>query len=72
MRAVGYRQCWQFLDGALAAGDLEAAGVAATRQLAKRQYTWLRGELDAIWLDAGASLVAAEQRMAAFLVRSPH
>jgi tRNA dimethylallyltransferase len=72
MRAVGYRQCWQFLDGALAAGDLEAAGIAATRQLAKRQYTWLRGELDAIWLDAGASQAAAERRMAAFLVRSPH
>ncbi len=41
MRAVGYRQAWAGLD----AGDLselEAAGTAATRQLAKRQLTWLR------------------------------
>lgn len=72
MRAVGYRQCWQFLDGAISAAELEAAGIAATRQLAKRQYTWLRGELDAIWLDSGASLAAAQRRLASFLARSPH
>ena len=42
MRCVGYRQAW----GALAAGDLSPLrdqGIAATRQLAKRQMTWLRG-----------------------------
>jgi tRNA dimethylallyltransferase len=42
MRAVGYRQVWQFLDGAFALGQLREKGVAATRQLAKRQLTWLR------------------------------
>jgi tRNA dimethylallyltransferase len=41
MRCVGYRQAWQALDaGSLA--NLKDAGVAATRQLAKRQLTWLR------------------------------
>jgi tRNA dimethylallyltransferase len=42
MRAVGYRQAWEFLDGAIDAAALEAKGIAATRQLAKRQLTWLR------------------------------
>ncbi|MDR1228261.1 MAG: tRNA (adenosine(37)-N6)-dimethylallyltransferase MiaA [Azoarcus sp.] len=43
MRAVGYRQAWAYLDGALDAAGLREAGIAATRQLAKRQSTWLRG-----------------------------
>jgi tRNA dimethylallyltransferase len=42
MRAVGYRQAWQFLDGDIDRAALRDAGVAATRQLAKRQLTWLR------------------------------
>ena len=42
MRAVGYRQTWAWLDGELD-GDLAERGAAATRQLAKRQLTWLRG-----------------------------
>jgi tRNA dimethylallyltransferase len=42
MRAVGYRQAWEFLEGAIGAAALEARGIAATRQLAKRQLTWLR------------------------------
>jgi tRNA dimethylallyltransferase len=42
MRCVGYRQAWSFLDGDIDAATLRATGVAATRQLAKRQYTWLR------------------------------
>ncbi|MGE5093900.1 MAG: tRNA (adenosine(37)-N6)-dimethylallyltransferase MiaA [Betaproteobacteria bacterium] len=42
MRAVGYRQVWQTLEGEQPADTLEARGVAATRQLAKRQLTWLR------------------------------
>jgi tRNA dimethylallyltransferase len=42
LRSVGYRQVWQHLAGALAAARLREAGVAATRQLAKRQLTWLR------------------------------
>jgi tRNA dimethylallyltransferase len=42
MRCVGYRQAWQFLDGAIDQEALRASGIAATRQLAKRQLTWLR------------------------------
>ncbi len=70
MRAVGYRQCWQFLDGVIAESELEAAGIAATRQLAKRQYTWLRGEFDAIWLDPAARQAAAERLLTGFLAGS--
>jgi tRNA dimethylallyltransferase len=42
MRAVGYRQAWAYLDGALDATALRETGIAATRQLAKRQLTWMR------------------------------
>jgi tRNA dimethylallyltransferase len=42
MRCVGYRQLWQFLDGELSRQEMIDKGVAATRQLAKRQITWLR------------------------------
>ncbi len=43
MRSVGYRQAWRFLDGEIDAAALREQGIAATRQLAKRQLTWLRG-----------------------------
>jgi tRNA dimethylallyltransferase len=43
MRAVGYRQVWQFLEGETDEATMRAHAVAATRQLAKRQLTWLRG-----------------------------
>lgn len=42
MRCVGYRQTWQYLDGEFGLTRLRETGVAATRQLAKRQLTWLR------------------------------
>ena len=42
MRCVGYRQAWEYLEGAYGMEDLLERGVAATRQLAKRQLTWLR------------------------------
>jgi tRNA dimethylallyltransferase len=42
MRCVGYRQAWQFLEGEIDAKALRETGIAATRQLAKRQLTWLR------------------------------
>jgi tRNA dimethylallyltransferase len=42
MRCVGYRQVWQYLDGEFGLGALRDKAVAATRQLAKRQLTWLR------------------------------
>lgn len=52
MRCVGYRQMWQYLSGEF---DLEQAryrAVVATRQLAKRQFTWLRSWEDMNWLDS--------------------
>jgi tRNA dimethylallyltransferase len=42
MRCVGYRQAWEHLDGRYDAAELKSRGIAATRQLAKRQLTWLR------------------------------
>jgi len=43
MRCVGYRQAWDFLDNRISRAELLEQGIAATRQLAKRQLTWLRG-----------------------------
>ncbi len=51
MRAVGYRQVWETLEGREAEATLEARGIAATRQLAKRQLTWLRAMTDVERLD---------------------
>ena len=51
LRAVGYRQAWEHLDGGTGAEAFRERGIFATRQLAKRQLTWLRGELDARWFD---------------------
>jgi tRNA dimethylallyltransferase len=42
MRCVGYRQAWAFLEGQISSQALRETGIAATRQLAKRQLTWLR------------------------------
>ena len=42
MRCVGYREAWQFLEGEIDAAELHDRGIYATRQLAKRQLTWLR------------------------------
>jgi tRNA dimethylallyltransferase len=46
MRCVGYRQAWAFIDGEIDAKSLREKGIAATRQLAKRQMTWLRSMQD--------------------------
>jgi tRNA dimethylallyltransferase len=46
MRAVGYRQVWSHLDGEFDLDEARARALAATRQLAKRQLTWLRSELE--------------------------
>ena len=43
MRCVGYRQAWEYIDGEIDAKSLRETGIAAMRQLAKRQMTWLRG-----------------------------
>ncbi len=51
MRAVGYRQLWSHLAGELSLEEASARAVSATRQLAKRQLTWMRSEPAGIWLD---------------------
>jgi tRNA dimethylallyltransferase len=51
MRAVGYRQLWAHLEGDYDLKEAMSRGVAATRQLAKRQLTWMRGEVAGEWLD---------------------
>lgn len=53
-RAVGYRQVWQYLAGELSYTEMCERGVIATRQYAKRQMTWLRGDPEVTWLDSGA------------------
>lgn len=47
IRAVGYRQVWSYLDGEINVEEMQELGIIATRQLAKRQFTWLRRETDA-------------------------
>lgn len=54
MRAVGYRQVWEFLEGSASYDDMIHNGIVATRGFAKRQMTWLRAEKDAVWLDSMA------------------
>ena len=75
MRSVGYRQAWEFLDGpddAAARTALRERGIAATRQLAKRQLTWLRSlpideRIDSLAADASARCLDAVARFAASL-----
>lgn len=52
IRAVGYRQVWDYLEGHLGKAQMQERGIIATRQLAKRQFTWLRGWADVEWLDS--------------------
>jgi len=54
MRAVGYRQVWNYLDGSYSRDEMVQRGVIATRQLAKRQFTWLRGWEGVHWLESSA------------------
>lgn len=54
MRCVGYRQVWDWLAGEGDYQQMVDRGIAATRQLAKRQLTWLRKWQDVTWLEAGA------------------
>ena len=51
MRCVGYRQAWSYLEGESTYEEMCGKAVAATRQLAKRQLTWLRRESGAMWYD---------------------
>ena len=58
MRCVGYRQTWQYLDGEIGLAALREQGIAATRQVAKRQLTWLRSMRDVIEFDCLAEDLA--------------
>ena len=53
IRSVGYRQMWKYLDGEWQYDEMREKGIIATRQLAKRQITWLRGWEGAISLETG-------------------
>lgn len=70
VRAVGYRQAWEFLDGQGTAADFRERAIAATRQLAKRQLTWLRGEGDVRWFDPATDRTRLDEALALFLPAS--
>ncbi|MEN8261434.1 MAG: tRNA dimethylallyltransferase, partial [Pseudomonadota bacterium] len=53
IRAVGYRQVWSYLKGECGYAAMKERAVAATRQLAKRQFTWLKREKKAFWHVSG-------------------
>jgi len=57
MRCVGYRQAWSYLEGEISYEEMCRKAVAATRQLAKRQLTWLRRETSALWYDSNVETV---------------
>lgn len=54
IRCVGYRQMWDYLDGNCDLDEAVFRGICATRQLAKRQLTWLRSWRDVTWLDSNS------------------
>jgi len=58
MRSVGYRQMWEWLRGESSYAEMVERAIAATRQLAKRQLTWLRSEQSVNWLDDSGGDVA--------------
>jgi tRNA dimethylallyltransferase len=60
MRCVGYRQAWDYLDGTIDRSALRETGIIATRQLAKRQLTWLRSMPERIVIDCLAGDPAPE------------
>lgn len=52
IKSVGYRQMWQYLEGELSLGEAIERGIIATRQLAKRQFTWLRSWKNLHWVES--------------------
>ena len=64
IRAVGYRQMWRYVAGETNLETAREAGIAATRQLAKRQLTGLRRWPDALWLITGPDLQLSEVKTA--------
>jgi tRNA dimethylallyltransferase len=69
IRAVGYRQAWLHLDGDTGEAEFRDRAIFATRQLAKRQWTWLRGELDAQWFDPLIDRARLERAVSLVLAR---
>ncbi|HEX5663206.1 MAG TPA: tRNA (adenosine(37)-N6)-dimethylallyltransferase MiaA [Xanthomonadaceae bacterium] len=67
LRAVGYRQAWEYLDGATSVDEFRDRAIFATRQLAKRQLTWLRGQLDALIFDPVLDAARLHAAVHAFL-----
>ncbi len=55
IRCVGYRQAWSYLQGEYDVTEMQEKAIIATRQLAKRQFTWLRKEHDAVQLISGSA-----------------
>jgi len=60
MRCVGYRQAWRFIDGNCTFDEFRLAGIAATRQLAKRQMTWLRSMTEAVVIEPASATTLNE------------
>ena len=67
MRAVGYRQVWSFLEGDISEPAMRERAIAATRQLAKRQMTWLRSFQQLVRLDPARPGQAAQSLFHSFL-----
>ncbi|PZL97084.1 tRNA (adenosine(37)-N6)-dimethylallyltransferase MiaA, partial [Pantoea graminicola] len=60
IRCVGYRQMWSYLSGEIDYDEMVYRGICATRQLAKRQMTWLRGWENVHWLDSDEPRLARD------------
>ena len=69
MRMVGYRQVWCYLAGRFSYAEMRERAVIATRQLAKRQLTWLRAEENTTWFDSSRPEIT--QEVQEFLRNSP-
>ena len=69
LRAVGYRQMIDYLSGRCDRPTMVERGIIATRQLAKRQFTWLRRERETIWLEDGPMGDGQALRLAEAFVR---
>jgi tRNA dimethylallyltransferase len=70
IRAVGYRQAWEYLAQQTSYAEMVQKGIAATRQLAKRQLTWLRAWPDLCWFytDAQQNIVKSEAETSSVMV----
>ena len=64
MRCVGYRQAWQYMEGEISQAQLFDQGIAATRQLAKRQLTWLRSMPENVEIDCLTDQLTQRVRLA--------